>query len=404
MNPKSSYISLSLSILTILFPVLSFFFNVFYYLINNRISLQSRVIIYFNVCLAMAMVAFLYYRVGDSGDVVRYALSLEYYKSSLNNGRLFPVENLYEMMYPFWYSIFYFLSKFDFSVQALNFFSAFTIYGAYFFIIHQFDKELNHPNASKSIFIKVFFLISFVAIFSGYKTLWAFSLVSVGIVLFFRSKFFGVLFFALGAGIHPVAYVPILAFFISRIFDFKLKYLLVSLLVGILLKQVAFIFSYLTFIPFLSGKIQTYIYGDWSVYRFHDSGEYIRFLIMLLICLFIFLLSFFYKGKFSFDRTELFGFYNNFAFWYFCLAITFIDFRTIAGRLIIDGSIFFIPLFYQAYANGVLYRKKVVSILLSVIWLGMIDVRTFNYANESFIVGDGFPYNLLYSPLLEFIK
>ncbi|OQK18836.1 hypothetical protein, partial [Vibrio parahaemolyticus] len=105
MNPKSSYISLSLSILTILFPVLSFFFNVFYYLINNRISLQSRIIIYFNVCLAMAMVAFLYYRVGDSGDVVRYALSLEYYKSSLNNGRIFPVENLYEMMYPFWYSI-----------------------------------------------------------------------------------------------------------------------------------------------------------------------------------------------------------------------------------------------------------------------------------------------------------
>ncbi|MGI2215213.1 EpsG family protein [Shewanella oncorhynchi] len=392
------YIVATASIFNLIFPIFGFFVNSLLYLTLSDIGRKFQKVILFNISLSLSFVGFLYMRLDQSGDVYRYGLSLDYYKESFNYGRVLPWESLYEMFYPTWYALFFVVSKLDLSMQVINAIAGFTIYCAYFKLILKSDEYTLDLSANKFVFIKCFLLISFVSVFSGYKTLWCFALISIGIIKLESRNRIGWLFFLIGMGLHPVSWFPISAYLISKWIKFRIVYLYICFLVGLTISQAPFLFDFLLNVPFVGDKVHTYINGDWANYRFQDNGEYIKFYILI-----VFLVFCFFCISFKYHQTRkaaytFFSSYNNFVFIYLSLAVLFIGFRTVSTRLILDGSIFFIPYFIQVLAARRIYRKTLISFFLLLLWLILFDIRSFNFSNSSFIIGSGFPYNLFSSP------
>jgi len=392
-----------LTIFNILFPVLGLFLNSVYYLFLQLTNKQKR-IIFFNISFSMGFVGYLYFRTNDTGDVYRYGLSLYYYSESLLNGRENIISGVYELFYPTWYFVLYIANKLNLSIQVINFIAGFTIYSSFLYLILELQKEYKSLNADKMLFIKVFLFISFIVIFSGYKTLWAFSLVSIGLFFLMKNKKIGYIFMIIGGGLHPVAWVPVIIYVISKYFKFRIVYLYISLIMGILLKKFVFIFDQFLNIPFIGNKINTYIYGDWGQYRFHDNSEYINFFELVLLIIFIFCIIVFKFVNIKENVDRYFIKYNNFILWYFSISLWFVSFRTIELRLLLHGIIFFCPLFYQLFLNRKIYKKRLLSIILLLIWLMIIDFRIFNFWNDSYQIGLGFPLNLFSSPVYLFLK
>jgi hypothetical protein len=214
----------------------------------------------------------------------------------------------------------------------------------------------------------------------------------------------GYIFVLLGAGLHPVAWFPILIYIISRFIKFRLIYLYISIVIGIILKRFVYVFNQFINIPFVGSKISTYIYGEWAQYRFHDNSEYIKIFILLLIIMFVFYVITFRFIDLKVKIDKFFVKYNNFILWYFAISLWFVNFRTIELRLLFDGIIFFFPLFYQIFLNRKIYKKRLLSFFLLLVWFAMIDIRTFNIWNNSYIIGSGLPFNFLESPIIIILK
>jgi len=392
----NSVILISLS--NLFFPIIGLFINIIYYFTNN-LSSQQKKIIYFNMAFSFAFIGFLYIRVNESGDLYKYSLSLYYYSKSLLNGRVHIINSLYESFYPVWYFVIYITSKLNLSIQFINFLAGFTIYSSLLFVIYKLDYKYSIINNDKNIILKVFLMISFVGLFSSYKTLWAFSLINIGLYFLMIEKKRAYIFILLGAGIHPISYIPVLIYFISRIFKFKIIYLYLSLFFGLIFKQFITLFSSLLIIPFIGSKINTYIYGKWSLYRFQDNSEYVKFILLVIFIVFVFTIIVFKFIDFENIKDRYFQHYNNFILWYFSITLWFITFRTIELRLMIDGFIFFIPLFYQIFMYRRIYKKRLLSVFLLLLWLLLIDIRTFNIFNNAYQVGSGLPFNIFSSPL-----
>jgi hypothetical protein len=286
----------------------------------------------------------------------------------------------------------------------MNFFAGFTVYSSFLYLILRLDTKYKALNTDKMLFVKVFLFISFIAIFSSYKTLWAFSLVTVGLYKLMNKEKLGYIFIFLGAGLHPIAWFPILMYIISKYIKFKMIYLYISIIIGIVLKSFVSVFNQFLSIPFIGNKINSYIYGDWGQYRFQDNGEYMKFFILVLFIVFIL-----YIITFKFidikDKTDKYFLkYNNFILWYFAISLWFISFRTIETRLLLDGVIFFFSFFYQLFLNRKIYKKRLLSFILLILWFIMIDMRTFNFSNNSYSIGNGFPLNLLDSPIFNILQ
>ncbi len=402
MNQQNNKIIL-LTTSNLLFPIIGFFINSTYYLLST-LSSSHKKIIFFNISFSFAFIGFLYFRTNESGDVYRYGLSLYYYGQSMLNGREHIIDGVYESFYPIWYFILYITNKLDFNLQFINLIAGFTIYSAFLYVILELDKKYKSKNTDKMLFVKVFLFISFVAIFSSYRTLWGFSLISIGLFLLMNDKRSGYLFLIIGAGFHPIAVFPIMIYIISKYFRFKIIYLYISLFIGLILKYFISIFNQFLNIPFIGDKINTYIYGYWAQYRFYNNSEYLKFLILVLFIIFIFYVVTFRFIDIKKPIDKYFKKYNDFIFWYFSISLWFLSFRTIETRLLLDGIIFFFPLFYQVFLNRKIYKKRLLSFSLLLIWFMIIDVRTFNFSNVSYLIGSGFPINLFDSPVYLIIK
>jgi hypothetical protein len=296
-------------------------------------------------------------RIDNSGDITRYALTLYYYQKSLLDGsRDAIVMGIYEMAYPIWYVILYISSKLNQDIQFVNFLASFTIYGSFLYIIYELNKKYGSTRTEKIIFIKFFLFMSIIGIFTSYKTLWAFSLESVGLFLLMREKKKGLIFILLAVGLHPVAWAPAIAYFVSMFIRFRVVYLYISFVFGLIFKSFASIVVSLLNIPFIGNKINSYMLGEWAQYRFHENGEYVKVAIMVLLIIFLFLIRIFKYTDFS-STERYFNKYNNFIYIYFSMALLFLSFRTIETRLMIEGMIFFVPLFYQVFLSSSIYKK-----------------------------------------------
>jgi len=403
---KKSYVQVYFIILITLFnfyfPIIGLWFNLLFYLFFN-IKQNYKKIIFFNLAFSFAILGYLYIRINETGDVYRYYLSYYRYGLSLLNGRNNIIEDLYELFYPFWYFIFYLFNKLHLSFQFINFIAGFTIYSSVFFVLYGLSKRYKN-NLDKILVIKFLLIYSFVALYSSYKTLWAFSFVFLGLYFLFKNKkFISFFLFFLGIGLHPIAFFPVFIFMISKFFKFKKLFLWIALIIGLVINKILiYLLVYFINIPFLGGKVQTYILGNWSHYIWYEKGEIVKNILVFLLIIFNFILINVKEKFIIYD--SFFKKYNNFIFWYFTISIVFLSFRTIELRLIYDGVIFFIPLFYQMFIKKIIYKKNIIFIFLFFIWILLVDLRLFNFNNPAYKIGEGFPYNLLYSPIIYIIK
>ncbi len=402
-NKLKAYGIVLITTFNLFFPVIGFFVNVLFYFLL-KLSSRQKIVIIFNMAFSFAFLGFLYVRVNETGDVYRYALSLYNYTLSLLNGRENIIEDIYEAFYPVWYTILYIASKLNLSIQAINFLAGFTIYFSLLYIIYQLDKKYKQQKIDKLLIMKIFLFISFVAVFSSYKTLWAFSLLFLGLYFLMNNQKKGYIFVLLGIGIHPVAWIPFSIYMVSKVVKFNIIYLYISIIFGFVFKNFIGIFNNFLNIPFIGNKINTYIFGQWSQYRFHENSEYIRFFLLVLLILFIMNVIVFKYINFKNNCDNFIRKYNNFILWYFAVAMLFISFRTIELRLMLDGFIFFIPLFYQVFMYRKIYKKNILSLFLLIIWFILIDIRLFNIYNNAYQIGDGLPYNIFASPIIYILK
>ena len=399
---KKIQIIILLSILNLFLPLIGFFLNSIFYLFT-KLSLKEKKLIFFNISFSIAFIGFLYFRTNDTGDLSRYAESLYNYGISLLNGRSSIIEGIYEAFYSGWYFLFYLVNKLHLNIQYINFLAGFTIYASILYILFTLSKKYNSIKTEKVLFVKIFLLISIIAVYSSYKTLWAFSLVFLGLYLIMNNKRIGSLFLLLGMSLHPVAWFPVLIYFFSKFFKFKFLFLYIFFLIGLFSKIIIKIFvSKLLYFPFIGSKINTYVYGEWAIYRFQDNGEYVKFFLLVLIIIFVFNIFIFKLVNIKSFIDNFYKKYINFILWYFSFSLLFLEFRTIEMRLLLDGIIFFLPLFYLVFLTRKIYKKRMLFVLF--IWFILIDVRTFNINNNSYQIGLGFPYNLIESPIFLVVK
>jgi hypothetical protein len=78
--------------------------------------------------------------------------------------------------------------------------------------------------------------------------------------------------------------------------------------------------------------------------------------------------------------------------------------RTIELRLIEDGVIFFLPLFYQVFMERKIYKRNFLNLIILFIFWITIDIRLFNFSNPAYLIGDGFPLNIFSSPIICILK
>ncbi len=386
-----------LSLFNLLFPFLGVILILIAYFFITPNKLERK-LIYLSIAYAMGFLAYSYVRIDETGDVFRYGVALQYYKDSLQTYRDSAVISLYEMFYPIWYSIFYIVSKLGLELEHINFLAGFTIYSSVFYIVYRLHNQYNARKVDKILVLKYFLFFSFIGLFSSYKTAWSFSLVAVGIYKLSLKERFGWLFLLLGMGIHPISWVPVIAFIISKFLKFKNRYLVFSLIMGLFLNQII-IYSGLLSLPFIGAKLNYYIYGEWGYYRFHERGEYVKFFLLYTFIVFL-LIVFFKKYYKSIIKNKYKQRYDDFIGWYFVLSLMFLGSRTLETRLLLEGFVFFIPFIYYTFANDRIYKKNVLPMLALLLWTLMIDIRTFNYTNHSYMIGSGFPTNLLDSPLM----
>ncbi|WP_058119569.1 EpsG family protein [Photobacterium kishitanii] len=399
------YYLLCLSVLNFIFPFLFVWFFLFIYFSGYITNKKEKTLILVNITISIAYFAFLYYRTDESGDVYRYGISLITYikDHNLSTGNIY--NNIYEYNYPLWYLLYYICGELNLSIQYLNAISALVIYTSIFYVITKLEGIYPIKNIDRSLVFKCLLMLSIVGVFSGYRTLLAFSLVFVGVFqLTILSNRKGYLFFLLGIGIHPVAWLPVISYLFSRKIKFNPKYLIIFLVIGLVAKDFLFLFNYLEHIPFIGPKINTYIFGEWAQYRFQDNGEYLKFYILIMFILFNFysIYSGFYKVIGLSD--SIFYRYNNFIFTFLAISLLFLSFRTFATRLLIDGSIFYYPFIYQVLVSFRIKKFRINSFIILLLWLSLIDFRTFNYNNDSYIIDNGFPQNIIYSPFISSIK
>lgn len=404
---NTKYLLLAINSLNLIFPIFGLIINTIYYFLKSNISLLEKKFIYFGIVYSLAFIGYIYFRTNETGDVFRYGISLYYYSQSLLDGsREAIIDNLYEAFYSTWYFVLYLTSVLGQDIQFINSLAIATIYGTMFLMVFKLSKQ--YPSiysTEKHIVLKVLLFFSLFALLSSYKTAWAFSFVALGLFYLLNKNKVGWIFVFVGLGLHPIAIFPLLIYILSNIVKFRTIYMFIAIFLGLIAKSFIIAFSHLIEIPFIGNKMQTYMYGDWAEYKFHDNSEYMLFFLMILFIvsiIFIILFKFYKKHNIALDAFQLR--YTNFIFLYFALSLLFISFRTIEYRLLLSGFVFFIPLFYQVFYFRKIFLNKSISFIFLIIWFLMIDFRTFNIFNDAYIIGSGFPLNIFDSPFIIVFK
>ena len=386
------------------FPTIGLYLNLSFYFFKSKINDVEKKFIFSGILYSLCFLGYLYTRI-NGGDLLKLNESFLNYKHSLNFSRSFFIEDIYEFFYPTWYFIFYIVSKLNFSMQFVNILACLFIYGTTFYVILETSKRYNNkPFTEKNLILKSLLFISFVVLMSSYRTTWAFSLIILGIFISEKRKL-GIIPIILGIGLHPISIFPILVFYLFKKIKFKPLYFYSSLLIGLFIKpSLNFLFNYIN-IPVVGKKLETYFFGEWSVYRFHDNGEYISFYLIITL---IFLMSIIISQRlFETEKykSDLFQYhYTNFILFYFSFSMLFITFRTIELRLLLSGFIFFVPIFQYLFEDGRIFKQKFSSYVFLILWFVMIDLRILNFSNNSYVIGSGFPLNIFDSPVIRLLQ
>ncbi|HDL5183165.1 TPA: EpsG family protein, partial [Mannheimia haemolytica] len=297
-----------------------------------------------------------------------------------------------------WVSLLKILSYLEFDFKFINFICVFIIYYSCFSVIMHIYSEYKDINTLKIIIFKVLTMVSIITVVSSYRNILAFSVTFLGVSFILKNNLFkGCGLCVIGVGFHPSAIIIIICLGISRFLKFRKVYLYVSSLIGVFPFLLISILSLLN-IPFLEHKTNEYIYGQWASYKFESNIEYI---VMMAVYSFVFFV-FFSVNKLdcNYLRSRYSSRIINFMLFYFTVSLFFIQFKTLSDRFMFSaGGILLISLSYFIFYSRVLYRRSLLNFILLFIWFLYIDSQLIHFSQKSYVIGDGFPYNFIYSPL-----
>lgn len=343
-------------------------------------------LICFFLAIFMASLASAFDKINNTGDISRYILTFEL----LNTGALLSPNNdsLYIYFYPSWYALNMIIKDLGLPFKYVTFICVFIGYYTSFLVVK------NIVDKKKEFFVLIIFISLFYSlsiIFSSYRTFTALGCICLGLLLLSKGRLSAFFLIALGLGFHPIGFVPLIVYFISDYIKPSRAMLLTSISLGFFVKPIIIAFSvvFLSNIPFLSSKVESYISGDWADYRFHEVGEYLTFFQLCtfsiaLISLFIVVSKYHYRLILS-DR------FIKFSLVFFCFSLLFFSFRTIYIRLLLSGVMFYLPIIFF------LFKVKLSSnrVFLTMLLLLSLDVRTLTFfTNESYQIGASFPLNI----------
>ena len=336
--------------------------------------------------LFMAVLGSAYERTNSTGDISKYIISFDMLNT--NGLFLFSKDNLYVFFYPSWYMLNAVVKELGLPFKYVTFSCIYIAYMcSYLAVKNLMGKQKDALLII--VFLSLFFSIPI--IFSSYRTFTALSCLFFGLVYLQKNKVVGFAFILLGLGFHPITIVPLVIYVVSKYLTPAKGWLLASLTMGMFMKPLLIGFSgMLLNVPFLGGKVESYINGEWADYRFHEAGEYLTFL-QLIVFAFTLVYVLLSGNEFSYKilfKSRLL----KFSFFYFCFVILFFSFRTIFVRLLLSGVVFLIPVIYYALKQHSLPKKALISLLLIL----CLDTRTFMFFSyDSYKVGAGFPQNIV---------
>lgn len=400
-NSSHSALLAVMSLCFLLSPIVTVIFvTLLYFFIKNQ-PFVSRALLIF-IMLSVSFIAFLYERTGPTGDLYRYTQSFNYYYSSIEAGdRTNILQNYYEYFYPSWYLLFYIVSFFGLNIQIINFVAMGSILASVYYSVRLFTSDVG-SSITKHLIIKMILFMPFVPLMSSYKTMFAFSVLFFGILMSLNARRSGYIFIFFAIGLHPICLIVTFIYIFSHVIRLSNHSFIIASILGLLLSPLTISIIPLFGIEFLTNKADTYLSGDWSAYRFHDNGEYAKVYVLVLFSIFLFLCIVFRKRWLSthkFHELKWLSRYNQFIVLYTAVAFSLLSYRTLGMRLLLDGVVFFIPMFFQILSSRFLYKRNVASNFTLIIWLLIIDPRVINITNSSYVIGNSFPKNLLSSPI-----
>ncbi|HDL3375548.1 TPA: EpsG family protein [Mannheimia haemolytica] len=383
------------SVFNFVFPILGLYLGGLYFFLSRNLNENRIKIFFFNLSYSLAMVAFLYNRTNETGDIYHYFL---FFNEIKDLDTLSLLYNEYISYYYSWVSLLKILSYLEFDFKFINFICVFIIYYSCFSVIMHIYSEYKDINTLKIIIFKVLTMVSIITVVSSYRNILAFSVTFLGVSFILKNNLFkGCGLCVIGVGFHPSAIIIIICLGISRFLKFRKVYLYVSSLIGVFPFLLISILSLLN-IPFLEHKTNEYIYGQWASYKFESNIEYI---VMMAVYSFVFFV-FFSVNKLdcNYFRSRYSSRIINFMLFYFTVSLFFIQFKTLSDRFMFSaGGILLISLSYFIFYSRVLYRRSLLNFILLFIWFLYIDSQLIHFSQKSYVIGDGFPYNFIYSPL-----
>lgn len=390
-----------LILFNLLFPILGLF-GILLIIFLSKKQPKNLNILLVSLAYSLSIIAFLYTRTNDTGDIVQYANMLNNVDYRLTDIGIYK-SDYYSSYYYSWYSLLFIFNLLDLNIKSLSLFCIFIFYISSFFSLKIVHSKINDYTTFKIILFKILTLVSIITLISSYRNPMAFSLVFLGIILIIdNKKLFGTVILIIGIGFHPSSIILVSCYLLSKIIKFKKVYLFFSFSVALLLYSTKINQSGNNF--FLE-KLFFYTHSEWASFNFNNPLQY-----FILIGLTLFL-TFLISNIINIDRIKIklakYQYRNfilsllNFCLIYALFAICFIFFRTLSDRFLYSsGSIIFIVSSYFVFHTRVLYKKNIPSLLLLSIWFLWIDPQLLYFQQKSYVIGSGFPYNLFYSPVI----
>lgn len=384
--------------LGVIYPRLGLFFSLILLLVLDKMSKKTYLMLNVVFSLGMAFLAYSFVKLDGEGDVSRYEVSFYNLASSLDYVNYEILS--YNWYYYSWTLLELFVIKFLGGFKWVNFISIYVIYFSLLNVVRMCELYFKSSSLRKAFIIKLLLVFSTVVLFSSYKNMLAFSLVIYGIsILIFRktNPIYAYIMFFIAIGFHFSAIVPVFLFLVSPKSNFFNINLNLTLLVGLFSKRILSYFAlFFLMIPFFGEKVSYYLFGEWSMYRFHSRGEN---LMIIQLCVYVlFLLYSVNKMRgFRFIKSRT---YDSFFYLYVVFSFLFISYRTIAIRYLWYGMVLLIPQFSLWYS---IQRKNRNSLLWFVLFWSFFDLRFVSQIfNTSFRISGGFP-SLLFDNIFNLL-
>ncbi|HGS5070173.1 TPA: EpsG family protein [Vibrio parahaemolyticus] len=357
------------------------------------LSLCSQALLYFNkktskinniiIAFGFAILAFQYERLDGSGDIVKYEIAYNYISNEASLSQVF--QDFYNIFYSGWNTVLYFTAKIFDNFNYVNFIFVLIYYKLLTSIVDKF------ANTKKELIYLLFFFILYLSLpflFTTYRNQASFLVFFYGVLCCNRIARYALMIVSIS--LHPASIFLLLIYTLKNIVRVNVNFLPIILILGFLIKPIIQLFSgLLLHIPFVGGKIQTYIMGDWSNYDFSRASDLLQ-IINTAGIVFTVIFSFYILKRHRIARSDCI----SFILVYFATSLLFVSFQTFAQRYILFCFPLYIPVIISAFRVGSSLEKLVLTFLMIL----TIDVRFFTvFSNSSFVIGEGFPDNIIAS-------